>query len=136
MTQTKVIRYRTHADENERLIRAVFAELAQERPDGLHYMTLRLDDGVSFVHVAVLDGADNPLTASAAFAAFPSGIKDRCTEGPAAADATVRFLPAAPAVTTPVDRRSTGPGGSSRTRGGPGGHPPHVVSPGWVSTLR
>jgi hypothetical protein len=92
MTQTKVIRYRTHpadADENERLIRAVFAELAEERPDGLHYVSLRLDDGVSFVHVAVLDGADNPLTSSAAFGEFQSGIKDRCAEGPVAVDATV-----------------------------------------------
>ena len=37
MTTTKVIRYRTkpeQADENERLIRAVFAELAQRVPTG------------------------------------------------------------------------------------------------------
>jgi len=63
MPTTKVIRYRTkpeHADENERLIRGVFAELAEDRPDGLHYATFRLDDGVSFVHVAVTDGVDNP----------------------------------------------------------------------------
>ena len=35
MPVTKVIRYRTkpeHADENERLIRAVFAELAEQSP--------------------------------------------------------------------------------------------------------
>ena len=40
MTTTKVIRYRTkpeQADENERLIRDVFAELAEQDPDGLHY---------------------------------------------------------------------------------------------------
>jgi hypothetical protein len=92
MTQTKVIHYRTHpaaADENERLIRAVFAELAQERPEGLHYVAMRLDDGVSFLHVALLDGDDNPLTASAAFGKFQSGIQDRCAEGPTAADAAV-----------------------------------------------
>jgi hypothetical protein len=53
------------------------------------YAAFRLDDGVSFLHVAVLDGGDNPLLASAAFAEFQSGIKDRCIDGPAPADATV-----------------------------------------------
>jgi hypothetical protein len=91
MPATKVIRYRTkpeHADENERLIRAVFAELAEESPDGLHYTALRLDDGVSFVHVAVVDGDVNPLNTSPAFAAFQAGIAERCAEGPVPADAT------------------------------------------------
>ena len=100
MTTTKVVRYRTkpeQADENERLIREVFAELAQEGPSGLHYATFRLDDGVSFVHVAVLDGEENPLTSSPAFAAFQAGIAERCAEGPFPADATTignfRLLP-------------------------------------------
>ncbi len=100
MTVTKVIRYKTkpeHADENERLVRAVFAELATTSPKGLHYASFRLDDGVSFLHVAVFDGEENPLTASAAFGAFQSGIEDRCAEGPAPADATMigsyRLLP-------------------------------------------
>jgi acyl dehydratase len=92
MTTTKVIRYRTkpeHADENERLVRAVFAELAEDAPEGLHYATFRLDDGVSFVHVAVTDGDENPLTSSPAFAAFQAGIGERCAEGPVPADARV-----------------------------------------------
>ncbi len=100
MPVTKVVRYRTkpeHADENERLIRAVFAELADARPEGLHYAAFRLDDGVSFVHLAVIDGAENPLTTSAAFAAFQAGIADRVVEGPTPADATAvgsyRLLP-------------------------------------------
>jgi hypothetical protein len=45
MPTTRVIRYRTkpeHADENERLVRAVFAELVEEDPAGLHYATFRL----------------------------------------------------------------------------------------------
>jgi len=91
MPVTKVIRYRTkpeHADENERLIGAVFADLAEESPDGLHYTALRLDDGVSFVHVAVVDGDVNPLNTSPAFAAFQAGIAERCAEGPIPADAT------------------------------------------------
>ena len=100
MSVTKVVRYRTnpqHADENARLIRDVFAELAAKRPGGLRYASFLLDDGVSFVHVAVLDADQNPLSDSAAFAKFQSGIKDRCAEGPTAADATVigshRLLP-------------------------------------------
>ena len=67
MSVTKVVRYRTkpeHADENARLIEGVFAELAEQEPDGLHYAAFRLDDGVSFLHVAVLDGEVNPLTSS------------------------------------------------------------------------
>ena len=100
MSVTKVVRYRTSpqdADENERLIRDVFAELAAEQPDGLRYASFRLDDGVSFVHVAVLDSDKNPLSDSAAFASFQSGINDRCADGPVASDATVvgsyRLLP-------------------------------------------
>jgi hypothetical protein len=85
MTVTRVIRYTTKpesADENERLIRNVFAELAKQNPEGLRYAAFRLDDGVSFLHVAMLDGDQNPLTASAAFGEFQSGIQDRCAEGP------------------------------------------------------
>src|SRR5712692_11682241 len=100
MTVTKVIRYKTKqesADETERLIRDVFTQLAKQNPEGLRYAAFRLDDGVSFLHVAVLDGDDNPLTRSAAFGEFQSGIKDRCAEGPIPADAAVigsyRLLP-------------------------------------------
>ena len=92
MSVTKVVWYRTNpqdADENAHLIRDVFAELAAERPDGLRYASFRLGDGVSFVHVAVLDADRNPLSDSAAFATFQSGIKDRCADGPVASDATV-----------------------------------------------
>lgn len=100
MTLAKVIRYKTNpesADENERLIRDVFVELAEQKPQGLHYAAFRLDDGVSFLHVAVIDGETNPLSASAAFAKFQSGIQDRCVEGPTPADAAIvgsyRFMP-------------------------------------------
>ena len=100
MSVTKVIRYTTRpecADENERLVRGVFAELSKEGGEGIRYAVFRLDDGVSFVHVAVLDGDENPLSASPAFAEFQSGIPGRCVDGPIAADAAVigsyRFLP-------------------------------------------
>ena len=101
MTVTRVIRYKTHpecADENERLIRDVFAELAEQQPPGLRYAAFRLDDGVSFVHVAVTDGAANPLSASAAFGKFQAGIQEPVPwKGPAAAGAAIndsfQFMP-------------------------------------------
>jgi quinol monooxygenase YgiN len=91
-TNTRVIRYRTkpeHAEENERLIRDVYAELTAEDPGGLQYATFRLDDGVSFVHVAVTDDDANPLNSSPAFAAFQADIGERLAEGPTPTGATV-----------------------------------------------
>src|SRR5580658_9425156 len=92
MAVTKVIRYTTRpecAEENARLVGEVYAELADQRPPGLQYATLRLDDGVSFVHIAVLDGEVNPLSDSPAFAAFQAAIGDRLVTGPEPSDATV-----------------------------------------------
>jgi hypothetical protein len=92
MTQATVVRYETKpegADENERLVRAVFAELATSNPGKLHYAAFRLDDGVSFLHVAVVDGDLNPLTASPAFGEFQSGLMDRCAVPPNPSRATV-----------------------------------------------
>jgi hypothetical protein len=92
MDVTKVIRYTTRpdsADENERLIRRVFAALSELRPPGFRYAAFRLDDGVSFLHVAELSGEENPLSTLPAFAEFVAGIADRCVEGPIPADAAM-----------------------------------------------
>ena len=73
---SSVIRYRTKpeaADENQRLIEKVFAELAETRPGGLSYTSHRLDDGVTFVHVVSGDG----LPELAAFQDFQRGLADR-----------------------------------------------------------
>ncbi|HSO38831.1 MAG TPA: hypothetical protein VLT33_40150, partial [Labilithrix sp.] len=56
-----VVRYKVKADrleEHEDLLRKVFAELATARPAGLAYHALKLEDGVSFVHVATVSTAD------------------------------------------------------------------------------
>ena len=85
MSVTKVIRYKTKpecAEENERLIRAVFAELAAENPEGLRYESFRGEDGVSFLHVAV-------LLETAAFGEFVSEIAGRCAEAPVTTDAKI-----------------------------------------------
>jgi hypothetical protein len=89
-----VVRYRTEpdrSDENQALIEKVFAELATVHPDGLRYMSVRLGDGVSFVHVASIETPDgtNPLSATAAFQEFQREIADRCEEQPLVMDATL-----------------------------------------------
>ena len=86
-----VVRYKVtegRGDENQALVEAVFAELADTQPEGLKYATFRLADGVSFVHVADVDG-DSPLNDSPAFAAFTADIVERCDEPPAPSPATV-----------------------------------------------
>jgi hypothetical protein len=86
-----MVRYRVKADraaENERYIASVFEQVARERPAGLRYASFKLDDGVSFVHVAShADGDDrNPLTELSAFKAFTAEIRERCEEQPVAAE--------------------------------------------------
>ena len=49
----------------------------------------RLDDEVTFLHVALVDDEPNPLQSVAAFGEFQREIGDRVAEGPVAADATV-----------------------------------------------
>ena len=70
------------AEVNEELVRAVYRELHECSPDGLRYATFRLEDGLSFVHVAEVDGDVNPLTELPAFRAFTAGIGERCDEPP------------------------------------------------------
>jgi len=85
MTRAVVVRYRTRpdtADDNERLIKAVFEELAAARPGGIRYFTVRVDE-TTFVHTAVFDSDANPLDDLPAFQTFTSGIRDRCVEPPA-----------------------------------------------------
>jgi hypothetical protein len=70
------------AELNEKLVKAVYEELAQVRPSGFRYATVRLDDGLTFVHIAESEGADSPLRSIEAFARFTDGIADRCDLAP------------------------------------------------------
>jgi hypothetical protein len=85
-----MVRYKVKADrvaENERLVRAVYEQLARERPARLRYATFKLDDGVSFVHIVSHEAdGDNPLGGYAAFKAFIAEIQDRCEEPPVRAE--------------------------------------------------
>jgi hypothetical protein len=84
--RTVMVRYRVkpeHVAENEGLIGKVYDQLGRETPGGLHYATYKLEDGVSFVHIATLAvEGNNPLLELASFKAFTSGIKERCDELP------------------------------------------------------
>ena len=89
-----VVRYTTRpeaASENQALVEKVFQDLHASEPDGLRYATFRLDDGVTFVHVARIDTANgvNPLAGLSAFVDFSRDIEDRCEQPPVAQGATV-----------------------------------------------
>lgn len=81
-----MVRYKVKPDriaDNEALVRAVYDELAESDPAGLHYATFKLEDGVTFIHIASITGEHNPLADVAAFAAFQQDLGDRCDEPPA-----------------------------------------------------
>lgn len=53
MSRISAIRYRTRpdaAEENVRLVEAVYAALAKARPRDFEYATYRLDGSATFVH--------------------------------------------------------------------------------------
>jgi predicted SnoaL-like aldol condensation-catalyzing enzyme len=83
MEKRLVTRYATQsqaaADENQRRIEGVFAELNATQPDNVSYLVLRLADG-SFVHVSFHNHGDdeiNPISSTAAFAHFQDGHESR-----------------------------------------------------------
>ena len=92
--KTTIVRYKVkpeRADENRALIRDVFAELERDDPDDVRYVSFNLDDGVTFVHIAVSETADgsNPLPKMGAFRKFVADIGDRCDEAPLAAEGEI-----------------------------------------------
>lgn len=86
-----LIRYQTKpeaADTNAKLVEAVFAELKAKAPEGVRYLSLRLDDGV-FVHFVEQSDGPSALLKLDAFQAFQSGIRERCIDPPQASGATI-----------------------------------------------
>jgi hypothetical protein len=80
-----MVRYKVKPErvaENEELVRAVYDELHRTRPEGIRYATFRLQDGVSFVHLAIEDDELPGLPQVAAFQEFTRAIADRCDEQP------------------------------------------------------
>lgn len=92
MSKAFVVRYEMRpdtAEENQRLVQGVFAELAEKQPEGIRYASFRLDDGVSFVHVGVADDDGPGLTALAAFQQFQEKFGERAAGKPVFTDATL-----------------------------------------------
>jgi hypothetical protein len=80
-----MVRYKVKPDrveENEKLVRAVYDELRQTEPPGLRYATFKLDDGVSFVHLAITRTTESPLSKVMAFQEFQKEIGARTDEDP------------------------------------------------------
>jgi hypothetical protein len=71
------------ADKNAELIASVFVELKAAKPEGVRYLSLRLDDD-TFIHLVetAADDGSSILPKLAAFQAFQSGIRERCVEPP------------------------------------------------------
>jgi len=94
--KSTVVRYQAkpdRAEENQRLVEAVFADLEERKPEGFTYKVFRLEDGVSFVHIAT--------TATCCAPGSPPTVN--CSRSPPTSGAT------------PGPTRSTpGPRGSSR----------------------
>lgn len=79
-----LIRYTTRpdaAEDNQRLVEDVFAELAEKQPDDVRYLVLRLDDG-GFAHLVANDREPSPLFDLPAFAEFQRAFGDRVASGP------------------------------------------------------
>jgi hypothetical protein len=94
MKSSVVVSYQVKPDavaEHVRLIEGVFAQLHAERPDNIEYKVVRLDDGVSFVHVSTADTPDgsNPLPHLAAFREFSANAGDRVATAPTPVPADV-----------------------------------------------
>lgn len=91
--RTVIVRYQTkpeRADENQKLVEKVFAELRERAPDNFGYATLRLEDGVSFVHIVVEKSpGDLSLNDIQAFQAFTAGVAERCDVQPQPSGATI-----------------------------------------------
>lgn len=90
--RTVLVRYKTledQAEANAGLVRAVFDELAARAPGGFHYVTFRLADGVTFVHLATMAGTTSPLQSLPAFQRFQENIRARCAEPPVLSELSV-----------------------------------------------
>lgn len=84
--KTVMVRYKVKPErvaENEALITKVYEQLKNETPDRLRYQTYKLDDGLSFLHIALVPTeGPSPLTEISAFKDFVGNVKERCDELP------------------------------------------------------
>ena len=88
-----IVRYKLWPDrveENERLVKAVYEQLHRERPAGVHYATVKLPDGLTFMHIVFdVETTSRELNKLDAFKAFSAEVADRCEEPPVPMPLTV-----------------------------------------------
>jgi hypothetical protein len=77
------------AADVEAAVRRMFAAIDEAQPRGVRYASCRLPDGVTFVVLLALDGADNPLPAVPEFREFQEKLKTWVAEPPIAEQLTV-----------------------------------------------
>ena len=87
-----LVRYKVKADkaqQNIEYIQEVFSALDKSKPEGLRYASFKLEDGLSFIHIASIETEDgeNPLLSYDEFKAFTQDIASRCEEPPIASTA-------------------------------------------------
>jgi len=89
--RTVIVRYKTssqeNAEKNATLVRAVFEQLKERAPKGIRYASYRMEDGITFVHVATTEASD-ALTSLPAFKEFQKDLKSRCAEMPVVSELT------------------------------------------------
>ncbi len=95
MQRLTLVRYLAKPDravENERLARAVFAELRAAAPAHVAYALFR--DGVEFVHLFVNFAADDssPVTELASFKEYAKEVVERCEAPPRPMRLSLRLL--------------------------------------------
>jgi phosphoglycolate phosphatase-like HAD superfamily hydrolase len=80
-----------HNAENERLLKAVFAELRAKQPKDVRYVAARLSDD-TYVHIVFTDtpeGEPNPLSKLDAFRAYQAEVRSRLQAPPTTGEATI-----------------------------------------------
>lgn len=81
--QRTMVTYKVKADrveENERLVKAVYEQLGRINHPDVHYATFKLQDGQTFVHIAIFASEEGrqAFGQNEAFKAFQKDIKERC----------------------------------------------------------
>jgi hypothetical protein len=65
-----------HVVELEAAAKQVFSALEEAPPEGIRYAASKLPDGVTFVILLGLEGAENPLNSVPEYRAFLGRLKD------------------------------------------------------------
>jgi hypothetical protein len=90
----QIVIYKTkpeHKAENERLLKAVFAELHEKQLDGVRYALVHLGED-TYVHLVFTDtpeGEPFPLSKLDAFRAYQAEVRSRLQAPPTTGEATI-----------------------------------------------